>query len=146
MCHNTEEWCKIWRGTDLRFEKWHEEFGEFWLNTQKSQNLHFNGLLLTKVYNVFKLKRYSYASLYWRSMQTLKEKWVGVSYMTWGIWGILPEHLKVLKFALWETFLSKVYNVELKTYREVMCHDTEGWCNISRKTDWWFEEWHKEFG
>ena len=52
MCHNTEEWCKIWRETDLCFEKWHEEFDEFWPNTQKSQNLHFNGLLLTKVYNV----------------------------------------------------------------------------------------------
>ena len=28
MCHNTEEWWKIWGGTDLCFEKWHEEFGE----------------------------------------------------------------------------------------------------------------------
>ena len=29
MCHNTEKWCKIWGGTDLCFEKWIEEFGEF---------------------------------------------------------------------------------------------------------------------
>ena len=29
MCHNTEEWYKIWGVTDLRFEKWHEEFDEF---------------------------------------------------------------------------------------------------------------------
>ena len=28
-CHNIEEWCKIWAGNDLYFEKWHEEFGEF---------------------------------------------------------------------------------------------------------------------
>ena len=27
--HDTEEWCKIWRITDLWFEKWHEEFGKF---------------------------------------------------------------------------------------------------------------------
>ena len=27
--HDTEEWCKIWRTTDLWFEKWHEEFGKF---------------------------------------------------------------------------------------------------------------------
>ena len=52
MCHNTEEWCKIWKRTDLCFEKWYEEFGEFWSNTRKSQNLLFNGLVLTKVYNV----------------------------------------------------------------------------------------------
>ena len=25
----TEYWCKIWRGTDLCFQKWHEEFGKF---------------------------------------------------------------------------------------------------------------------
>ena len=49
MYHNTEEWCKIWGGTDMWFEKWHEKFGEFWLNTWKSQNFHFNGLLLAKV-------------------------------------------------------------------------------------------------
>ena len=27
--HNTNEWCKIWRKTDLWFAKWHEEFGKF---------------------------------------------------------------------------------------------------------------------
>ena len=49
MYHNTEEWCKIWGGADLWFEKWQEKFGEFWSNTWKSQNFHFNGLLLTQV-------------------------------------------------------------------------------------------------
>ena len=56
VCHKTEEWCKIWGGMDLCFEKLHEEFGEFWPNTRKSQNLHFNGVLLTKVYNVWAKK------------------------------------------------------------------------------------------
>ena len=27
--HDTEEWCKIWRKTDLWFGKWHEEYGKF---------------------------------------------------------------------------------------------------------------------
>ena len=27
--HDTEEWCKIWRKTDLWFGKWHEEFDKF---------------------------------------------------------------------------------------------------------------------
>ena len=51
MYHNTEEWCKIWRGTELCFDKWP--------NTRKSQNLHFNELLLIRVYNVWdeKLQR-----------------------------------------------------------------------------------------
>ena len=25
--HDTEEWCKIWRGIDLLFQNLHEEFG-----------------------------------------------------------------------------------------------------------------------
>ena len=57
----------------------------------------------------------------------LKDKWLVVSKMKWGIWWISPEHLQILKFAIWETFPSKVYDVELKHYRGVMCHDTEGW-------------------
>ena len=27
--HDTEEWYKIWRKTDLCFGKWHEEYGKF---------------------------------------------------------------------------------------------------------------------
>ena len=46
-CHNSEESCKIWGGTDLRIEKRHGKFGKFWPNTRKSQNVHFIGHLLT---------------------------------------------------------------------------------------------------
>ena len=27
--HDTEDFCKFWRKTDLWFEKWHEKFGKF---------------------------------------------------------------------------------------------------------------------
>ena len=30
MCHDNEEWCKIWRAIDLSIQNWHEEFDEFW--------------------------------------------------------------------------------------------------------------------
>ena len=30
ICHDNEEWCKIWRGIDLSFQNWHEEFDKFW--------------------------------------------------------------------------------------------------------------------
>ena len=117
MFHGTEEWCKIWKKTDLWFGKWHKEFGNFlpddskisklglwWVPfiqsrkymslkftkelciiTMKNdakfekqltcrfkidttiqqifnrgleclENLHFNGFLLTKVYNVWAKK------------------------------------------------------------------------------------------
>ena len=37
MCHDNEEWCKIWRGIDLSVQIWHEEFDNFDPSTQKSQ-------------------------------------------------------------------------------------------------------------
>ena len=30
MCHNNEEWCKIWRGIEFSVQNWHEELDEFW--------------------------------------------------------------------------------------------------------------------
>ena len=29
ISHDTEEWRRIWRKTDLWFGKWHEEYGKF---------------------------------------------------------------------------------------------------------------------
>ena len=26
MCHDSEQWCKIWTGIDLPVQNWHEEF------------------------------------------------------------------------------------------------------------------------
>ena len=37
--HDTEEWCKIWRKTDLWFGKWYEEFGKFSLEHWKVSKL-----------------------------------------------------------------------------------------------------------
>ena len=82
MCHNTEEWCKTWGG-DMSFEKWYEEFGEFWLNTQKSQNLLFTVLLLRKIYYAWAKKfQRSYVSWHGRVMQYLKKTWLVVWKMT----------------------------------------------------------------
>ena len=53
MCHNSKKWCKNWREIDLSVQNWHEEFDEFWTG---HKNLHFNGLLLTKVCNIWAKK------------------------------------------------------------------------------------------
>ena len=54
------------------------------------KNLHFNGLLLTKVYNVWAKKvQKSYVWWHWRLMQNLIENWLMLSKMTCGIWQIL---------------------------------------------------------
>ena len=67
-------------------------------------------------YTMFELKNY----------RGVKHHYTEDRCKLWGIWWISPENSKILKFALWETFLSKIYNNEQKNYRGVMCHDTEG--------------------
>ena len=77
MNHDNEEWYKIWRGIDLSFQNL-----TIWRISTRAlkslKNLHFNGLLLNKVYNVW-----------------------------------------------------------AKKVQRSMFHDTEEWCKIWRKTDFW---------
>ena len=66
MCHGNEEWCKIWREIDLSVQNWHEEWGtcafingwgEFSKlspkHVRKSKNWGFDGVLLSKVENIW---------------------------------------------------------------------------------------------
>ena len=41
------------------------------------------------------------------------------------------------------SFLTKVYNVWAKKYSGVMFDSTEYWCKIWRKTDRYFQKWHR---
>ena len=87
MSHDPEHWRKIWRKTDLLFQKW-QEFGEIW-----------------------------------------------------------PEHSKVYKTCTFIcSYCAKYLMFDLKKYRGVIFHDTEGWCKIWRKTDLWFGKWNEEYG
>ena len=68
---------------------------------EKLKNFHFNGLLLTKVYNVWakKIKRSS-VRLHWGLMQNLKENWLVLSKMTWRILQVFVHKLKNRDFIL----------------------------------------------
>ena len=49
LCHDNEEWYKIWRGIDLSAQNWHEEFGpKHWKILEICTLI---GCFLTKVYN-----------------------------------------------------------------------------------------------
>ena len=52
--------------------------------------------------------------------------------MTWGVWWTSPDHSKILKFAFWDIFLSKLFNVQLKI--------TEELCVMTLKGDAIFKE------
>ena len=70
----------------------------FDLSTQKSQKLHFNGLPLTKLYNVWAKKvQMIYVWWYWILMQILMENWLLHSKMTREIWKIFTRALESLK-------------------------------------------------
>ena len=57
LCHDNEEWYKIWRGIDLSVQNWHEEFDEFWPEHSKiSKICTLMGFFWTK-YIMFELKK-----------------------------------------------------------------------------------------
>ena len=71
IIHDNEEWCKIWRKTDLLLRKWHEEFGklspehsklELWwdpfVQSRKFMSQH-------SIINVRRVR--TYADFYWRT-------------------------------------------------------------------------------
>ena len=59
ICHDNEELCKIWRGTDLSFQSWPEEFNGFWFeHLQVPKIFILMGSFCAK-YKLFELKKYS---------------------------------------------------------------------------------------
>ena len=102
LCHDNEEWCKIWRGIDLSVQNWHEEFDEFWPEHSKiSKICTLMGCFWPK-YIMFELKKVqrSYVWWHWILMQNLKGNWLVLSKMTWRIWQIFVHRLKNSDFIL----------------------------------------------
>ena len=86
------------------------------------KNLHFNGLLLTKVYNVgAKNVQGSYFWWHWIFMQNLWK--TDFCFQKWHeeFGKCSPEHLKVSKFGLWwDSFIQSRKCVSLKLTRELI--------------------------
>ena len=94
----------------------------FNLSSSKSENLHFNVLLLLIAYKVSAKKvQKGYLSWHWRVIQTLKKNWLFVWKMTWGIWWTLTRAVESLKICtLMGYFCRKYVMFELKKYRGVV--------------------------
>ena len=105
---NSEElYVMILKG-DAKFKgNWHvawkiRDFINFHATSQKPENLHFDRILLPKVYKDLDEKiQKGYVSWHWRVMQSLKKNWLFVPRMTWGIWWLFTQPLKSLKISLW---------------------------------------------
>ena len=134
-----ENWLVAWKMT--------KNLVNFHASSRKSENLHFNGLILSKTYKVLDEKvQKSYISWYWRVMQSLKKNWLLVPKIA-GIWWILIRAVANLKICILTCyFYWKYVMLESKKWKEVRCHSTEEWYKIWRGTDLCFEKWHEEFG
>ena len=147
MFDDTEYWCKIWRKLTFAFKNDMRNLRNFHQSTWKSQNWDFDGILLSKVENVWAENlQGSYVSWQWRMMQKLKRNWLVSSKLTWGIWRILTRALENLKNLHFNgLLLNKVHVWTKKKYRGILLDGIEYWCNIWKKTDLCFQKWHEEF-
>ena len=207
ISNDTKEWWKIWRGIDLLFQNWHKEFDKFWLKHLSLKNLLFNGLFLTKVYNVW-LKKYRGVIFHdtrdWCKIWRKTDLWLGKSHEKFG--KISPEHTEVSKLGFllgpfiqstkyislkftgelyivtvkndakfekdksvqnWHEEFNKFWHEhskiskictlmgclwpkyiisELRKYRGVMFDCNQDWCRVLEKTNLCFQKWHEEFG
>ena len=105
----------------------------FHASSWKSENLHFDGFLLSKAYKDLDEKvQKSYVSWHWRVMQSLRKNWILVPKMIWGIWWILMWAVSSLKICTLMCCFS--LKCQLKKYRRIISHDTEEWYKLWRKT------------
>ena len=87
----------------------------FHASIRKSENLHFDGFLLSKAYKDLDEKvQKSYVSWHWRVMQSLKKNWLLVPKMTWRIWWILMRAWKSENLHSDVLLLSIAYKVSAK--------------------------------
>ena len=148
MCHENEEWCKIWRGIDLSFQNWHEEFDEFWPKHLKVSKMFILMCSLWAKYVLLELKKYRRVIFHeteegykiWRGIDSSLQNWEKDFDKFW------PERSKLSKiFTLMGSFWSKYILFELKKYRGVIVHETEEGYKIWTGIDSSFPNWQKEF-
>ena len=121
--HDTEEWCEIWRKTDLWFGKWHEEFCKF-----SPEQLKFSKLAYWWDPSIQSKK-----SLSLKSIEKLCV-WLVISKLTWEIWWILTWAFESLKNFHFNVFLfSKVYIAwAKKVQRRYLSWNWRGTQNLER--------------
>ena len=127
--HETEEGYKISRGIDLSFKNWPNELEIFWSERWKVSKIFIlMGSLWAKC-KLFELKKY--IRVIFHETEEGYKTWGGIdlSFQNWdkkfdNFW---PEHLKVSKVSpLMVSFSAGYILLELKNYRGVTFHETEG--------------------
>ena len=99
MCHENEEWCKIWRGIDLSFQNWHEKFDEFWPKHLKVSKNFILMCSFSAKYILLELKKYTGVIFHEteEGYKNLGKNRLAVSKLAQWIWQILTWGLESLK-------------------------------------------------
>ena len=126
MSHDTEEWCKIWRKTDLLFQKW-QDFGGFSPEHSKVSRIYVLIDFYCAKYLMFDLKEYRGVIFHdteawckiWRKTGLWFEKW----HEKFGKFS--SEHSKVSKLGLWWGSFVQSWKCMSLTFTEELCIMTE---------------------
>ena len=136
LCHDNDEWCKLWRGTDIPVQNWHEEVDKFWpeqskiseictlmgcfwpnyiiFDLNRHRGVMFNGIKL-KIYRGVMCHENEIWCKNWRGIDLSVQNWHEKFNEFW------PEHSKISKIcALMGCFWPK-YMFELKKSIEEFC-------------------------
>ena len=143
--HDSEEWCKIWRKTNLWFEKWRKEFGKFLPEHSDVSKLGFWWDPFIKIRKCMSFKFIEKLCIMTKKNDAnFEEEFACRSKIDTTIWRILTwalECLENLHFA--RLLLTKVYNVLGKKVRKnyvwwhwwLMQKSTEELCLMALMTD-----------
>ena len=135
MCHENEEWCKIWRGIELSFQNWHEEFDEFWPKHLKVSKIFILMGSYWAKYILFELKMNRGVICHENEEGYTICRGIDSSFQNWHkefdkIW---PEHSKVSKiFILMGSYWAKYILFELKKNRNNLSWNWRGMQNLWR--------------
>ena len=122
MFDGTRDCLKIFEGKLICSFKNDKNLVNFVPSTQKYQKFLLRYVLSGNLWPK-KVQR-SYLSWHWRVMQNLKENWLLLSKMTWGIWEIFTRALESLEIGtLIGFFCPNLKRHELKIYWWVMRHE-----------------------
>ena len=123
MFDGTEYWCKIWRKTDLYFQKWHEKFGKFSPEHLKVSKFWLWWDSFIKSWKCMRLK--FTGELFVMTMKKdvkLEEELTCRFKLTSGLCWVLTRALRILQIShFFRLPLTKVCNVWVKKSTEELC-------------------------
>ena len=138
MFDGTQDWYKVWRKTDLYFQKL--AWGIWQICSRALESLQIGTFMACFCLKLKMRELKIYKGVLSHDNEEWCKNWKGIdlSVQNWHeefdkFW---PEHSKISKICtLMDCFWPKYIMFELKKYRGVMFDGTEDWCKIWRKTD-----------